>query len=299
MRMVVGILLLIVMSVPSWARYFEDEYDGGPYAQRLDAVVFADDFEAGAWRAHKYSGDRSGSGPKGVLWMHSQMQGAHSGLVVAAPAPIRRGKHAMRFEWRPEAYQKSNTSKKAMLHGPKVRQSKDVERWYAFSVYLPKDGMAQDSNPMLFFQLHATPDHNLKEPWRQPIASIGINSSGIIAYGWSYDTDQVSPKNKNIVKNRTSVPIGHISSWWNRWTDVVWRVRYDPFGKGLLQIWINGKQIADHQNIAIGYNDKAGAYPSYGLYYHTGKGDRRHWIYFDEISIGNEQATSSSFGSVR
>lgn len=43
--------------------------------------------------------------------------------------------------------------------------------------------------------------------------------------------------------------------------------------------------------VAIGYNDKAGACPSYGLYYHTGNGDRRHWIYFDEIWIGDERAS--------
>ena len=54
-----------------------------------------------------------------------------------------------------------------------------------------------------------------------------------------------------------------------------------------------------YEVIAIGYNDKAGAYTSFGLYYYTGKGDQKHWIYFDDISIGNKEASFSSFRSVK
>ena len=46
----------------------------------------------------------------------------------------------------------------------------------------------------------------------------------------------------------------------------------------------------------MGYHDKLGAYPSYGLYYYTGKGDHTHRIYFDDIRIGNEK---SSFSDLR
>jgi hypothetical protein len=187
--------------------------------------------------------------------------------------------------------------KKAMLHGPKVSQGRGMERWYGFSVYLPKDGMTVDSYPMLFFQLHATPDHDQNEPWRQPISAMRIDPDGMVFCDWTYDTAEISPKNHNITKNRTSVPITPVSEWWDRWTDVVWHVKYDPFGKGLVQIWIDGKQVVDRSNVAVGYNDKLGAFPSYGLYYHTGKGDRAHWIYFDDIRIGNEKATLSDVRS--
>ena len=284
-------------STPLAAQYFEHEYEGGPLARKHQSIVFDDDFESGGWRANKYSGDPSGSGQVGVLWMHSQLQGPYSGKVVSAPHPVRHGKHSMRFEWRPENSKGSNTTKKAMLHGPKISRGRGMERWYGFSVYLPKDGMAVDSHPMLFFQLHATPDRDKNEPWRQPIAAMRIDPKGMVFCDWTYDTAPVSPKNKNIVKNRTTKLISHVSKWWDRWIDVVWRVRFDPFGAGLVQIWINGRQIVDQRTIPVGYHDKLGAYPSYGLYYYAGKGDRTHWIYFDDIRTGNEEASFSAIRS--
>jgi hypothetical protein len=280
------------------AQYFEEEYEGGPLARQNQDIVFDDGFESGGWRAKKYSGDHSGSGQVGVMWMHSQLQGPYSGKVVSAPHPVRNGKYSIRFEWRPENCKGSNTTKKAMLHAPKISKGQGMERWYAFSVFLPRDGMALDSYPMLFFQLHATPDRDQKEPWRQPISAMRIDPNGMVLCDWTYDTESVSPKNKNIVRNRSTQKISHVSHWWGRWTDVVWRVRYDPFGKGLVQIWIDGRSIVDQQDIPVGYHDKLGAYPSFGLYYYTGNGDQHHWMYFDNIRIGNETASFSSLESI-
>ena len=71
-----------------------------------------------------------------------------------------------------------------------------------------------------------------------------------------------------------------------------WELAYDEFSlekKGIAQVWVNGRQALDIHGIDLGYNDEIGPYPSWGLYSYRGPAKRV--IYFDEISIGNENAS--------
>lgn len=51
-----------------------------------------------------------------------------------------------------------------------------------------------------------------------------------------------------------------------KWVNFVMRTRFDYSGKGEFQLWINGKEVANAKNIALGYNDDVGPYYQFGIY---------------------------------
>ena len=60
-----------------------------------------------------------------------------------------------------------------MIHYGKAPLSATTDRWYGFSVYISSDELKlEDKSHVLIFQLHATPDFTLKEPWRVPPVSL-------------------------------------------------------------------------------------------------------------------------------
>ncbi len=273
-------------------------YDDELPKEQNKKLVFSDGFETGCWDVTNGSQFKPDHCPgKGKLWKHSQMQGMHSGKIVSDT--VRSGDKAMRFMWLKDDPGKwdgnpkvSNNEKKAMLHAAGVKENQGSERWYGWSIYFPAEGMKKDDYPSLFFQLHATPDHDLKEPWRQPPAAMSLTNEGM-EVDWTYDGEKVSPKNKNIKENRTTVKIpGPHESYLNRWVDIVWHVKvdYTEASQGLIEVWIDGKKVVDEKNIRLGYNDDLGLYPSFGMYWYTGKATHNHWVYVDEIAIGGPKA---------
>jgi hypothetical protein len=50
------------------------------------------------------------------------------------------------------------------------------------------------------------------------------------------------------------------------WRHFVHRVRFDPNGRGSLQIWIDGTLVVQAERIALGFNDIIAPYFKYGLY---------------------------------
>lgn len=270
---------------------FEDTFEGGPEAKADPALLFHDGFESGGWRARGYHNRPVRDSPAGREWLSAQMQGEYSGRVVSAPDPARAGRYSMRFEWRPEGYDGTNSGKKAMLHWAKPRQARGTERWYGFSVYFPSEGMRPEKAGMLFFQLHGSPNKDIGEPYRRPLASMSIRGEEF-GYGFTWDADELSPKNKNIAANFRGWRVKPESSPYDRWVDIVWHVRLDWEGKGLVEVWIDGKQVGRHRDVSVGYNDVVGPYPSLGFYWYAGKGyEHRHWMYLDEVRIGNEMAS--------
>ena len=141
---------------------------------------------------------------------------------------------------------------------------------------------------MLIFQLHGSPDHNLKEPWRVPPVSMALRD-GELRFWHTFDHAQVSPKNDNIRPNGKAHTVCKQEEMWDRWTDVVVHTKFSLEKKGIAQVWVNGKQALDIHGIDLGYNDEIGPYPSWGLYSY--RGPEKRVIYFDEISIGNENAS--------
>lgn len=247
-------------------------------------VIFANGFEEGQFQ---FLGGGRPTDIAGPMWAQAQFQNPDYAAKFVSQ-PTRTGNKAIRFEWRTSGLAKSNTSKKAMIHYGKSPASLTTDRWYGFSVYVPSKELALEKKyHVLIFQLHASPDHHLKEPWRVPPVSMALRDGGL-RFWHTFDHDQVSPKNDNIRPNGKAHTVCKQEEMWGRWTDVVVHTKFSLEKKGIAQVWINGKQALDIHGIDLGYNDEIGPYPSWGLYSY--KGPESRVIYFDEISIGNENA---------
>ncbi len=249
-------------------------------------VIFYNSFEKGAFQFLGGGRPTDNSGP---MWAQAQFQNPdYAAQFVTQPKP-RVGTKAIRFEWRTSGLAKSNTSKKAMIHYGKSPQSTTTDRWYGFSVYMSSDEFAlEEKYHCLIFQLHATPDFNLKEPWRVPPVSMSLRD-GQLRFWHTFDHDQVSPKNDNIRPNGKSYEVCKQTDLFDRWTDFVLHVKFSLEKKGVVELWQDGRKVLDIKDIDLGYNDVVGPYPSWGLYSY--KGPEKRVIYFDEITIGNENAS--------
>ena len=219
------------------------------------------------------------------------MQADYSGQAVTAPA--RAGGRAMRFEWRPVGVRKvgsaiDNASKKAHLNG--YAASGQQDRWYGFSTYFPATGMAPDSFPEIITQWHETPDFSLGENWRTPPAAMVVRNDQL-SFGWKYDRRPVTP---DLGQNLPSqgVSLGAVPK--DRWVDFVFHIKWDPFGHGVVQVWMNGRQVADRTNVSVGYNDALTPFFCIGVYkYGSVAPYSQHSsrvIYFDEVRIGDGSA---------
>lgn len=248
-----------------------------------EGIIFFDGFESGGFRfvVGEYSGPK-----KDPLWAQAQFQSNYAAQFV--DKPVRSGKKAMRFEWRKENLNKTNTSKKAMIHYGKDPKVEGSERWYGFSFYLPeKDFPLEPKYNVVLFQMHATPDKRLKELYRIPMYALTLRK-GYLQSHLSYDLAKLSPHNDNIKANETLIKICPLSGLWNKWTDFVVHAKLSLKKQGLLQVWMDGKLVVDLKDINFGYNDDIGSYPSWGIYSYNGKDKRIMFV--DEIYIGNEKA---------
>jgi hypothetical protein len=159
-------------------------------------------------------------------------------------------------------------------------------------MYFPEDGMKNDG-PMIFFQLHGTPDTDNPEEGRNPPAALTIQGDGDMRWEYTYDPSEDSSQNNNIDNNRKSGKFGNLSNVRGEWVDFVWHSKVDWQGNGLVEGWMNGNQFLDDHNVAFGYNDDHGPYPSFGQYWWKPASyqyDHDHWLYMDEIRVGNATA---------
>ena len=145
----------------------------------------------------------------------------------------------MKFQWRRSAADGSNTREKAMLHADRDPRP-PIERWYGFSCYFPSATTLPDNEGFLFMQMHGTPDHELREPWRQPLASLNVHR-GELSFQYTYDLEQVSPKNTNLTKNRKSFDLGTLPR--DRWVDFVMHMKYSLTEDGIVGLWMDGAKV--------------------------------------------------------
>lgn len=264
-------------------------------------LIWQDGFESGGWRAGLNSGSSAGSVQSGPLWNQSMNQGDYSARAIQAidesgaqaaarpaaqaAAKPRAGRYAMRFEWKRDNYNGSNVSKKATLFTGREPSCRE-ERWWSWSLLLPSQGMEKDKEAEILAQWHSTPDQG--EAWTNPPLSLS-NSNGQGSISWLHDTRAITPKGWKW-KDRSSVQIGALPL--DRWIDWVWHIKWDPWGHGLLQVWMDGRQLVDEKDIAIGFNDQVGNYLGLGLYKYSGKSQHeRRVLFVDEVRGGNAKAT--------
>lgn len=236
-----------------------------------DALIFEGDFE---------SGDLKEWG--------KELGRDYSARIVTEP--VRAGKYSVRFELRKDDPIVAS-SRRAELTLKKELKVK-VERWYGFSIFLPRD-YKRDPTPEIVTQWHASPDRDDGEVWRSPPLAL-LTEDGRWRVNRRWDADRImkrskpdGSKSKNLGKYETGL-----------WTDWVFHVKWSWESDGVLEVWKNGKKVIHYEG-PIGYNDRRGVYFKTGIYKWVWKmtPERDHStttkrvIYVDEVRIGNENAT--------
>ena len=259
------------------------EAEQGPPGEPADPpslegrVAWHDGFDAKGWNALLNRGSTGGRDPSALAWGHSQMQGEYSARLVTSPR--RAGRRAIRFEWRDGLPIENNTSKKAFLWAPPAPQP-DVERWWGFSMFVPSHGMKRDTKAEILAQWHGTRDERLGEAPRNPAISLGVKRDNL-QLSWIYDERRVTPPRFRDW-DRGTVRFGELPK--DRWIDFVFHIRWDPFGDGLLEAWMDGKKQVDAEDIPLGFNDDKGPFFGIGIYKWPAESDhRKRVVYFDEV----------------
>lgn len=195
------------------------------------------------------------------------------------------GKQAMRISWKPSQMDGTNP----MLHSELATAPLPVgetERWYGYSSYMPSSSMANDDQIAIVSQWHGVPDPGFSDT--VPPMCIEVQSNHLYLY--------YAASNKPIVKllqaptSSKRVDLGLAS--FDRWVDYVVHVKWSPNGNsGQLQVWQDGVQIMNEQNINIGYSQINKPYWKCGLYCWMGKDTyAEKVIYYDEVRIGGPMA---------
>ncbi|KMT63692.1 heparin lyase I family protein [Catenovulum maritimum] len=256
---------------------------------RNSAVTY-ETFAGGGWNSQSflqtYHPGFDPSLPK--FFLFTQFQGPHS--FVAETDIVRLGNYSAKLHWKHENPEQwngdpnklDNTDRKAMFHG-KTASSNSTTLWYGFSTYFSSEEFTlTGEQSALFFQLHGAKDKG--EPSRIPPIALTVSSEGF-KVGYSWDASALSTSTQGEGQLHVDVPVT-LSKYRNRWVDFVLQVKTNPFEqKGFIKLWIDGKQMVNHHNIQLGYNDKTGLYPSYGWYIYGDNWNRDSdaIIYMDEF----------------
>jgi Polysaccharide lyase len=184
------------------------------------------------------------------------------------------GTHAMKSELNRLESETSYRTEVRLLKPLNAKWFEDT--WYGFSIYLPGPYPDDDKHDILA-QWHGAYDTDLGEKIHYGPALSLVTKSGEWKINASSTPEPVTTKENKVGYTTYAGPIEV-----NKWTDWVFRVRWDyrTAGSGRLTVWKNGKQILDRAH-PIGYNDHVGPYFKMGIY-------KPNW-----------QTESSPFGNVR
>jgi hypothetical protein len=200
-------------------------------------------------------------------WMNQQHCCDYS--VTQSPARVTGGSNSLRIEVRSTDPQSSNSIRSEIIQGG---DPVGTERWYGFNLYL-EDWVADDAGECVF-QWH-------------PENSRGTATASL----WTSSGRYVFQT--NLGGNSVSVytDLGPILS--NQWVSWVIHVKWAVDNSGILQVWKNGELVIDRPGIAT--------CPPEGTYFKLGinkfgwgiqaSASTRRVLYFDEVRIGDEEAT--------
>jgi hypothetical protein len=197
---------------------------------------------------------------------------SYSGQIVRMP--VRRGKYAARFELRAgdDTGDGIRAEVKEMYCAPLGR-----EIWYSFSTFIPQEFPIVES-PTVITQWHASEDSGEDVAARSPVlAHRYANGDLIIDIRFSsHKIQQANDGSKRVLYEEKSFSKGV-------WHDFLYRIRWSYLSDGLVECWLDGKQIIAYIG-PIGYNDDYGPYFKFGLYHHDGINP--FVIYHDEYRRG-------------
>lgn len=217
-------------------------------------VIFRGDFE---------SGSRSG--------FQEDIEGDGEYEIVTSPEPVRAGKYSCKYVLR--------KARRVELVPRRCTAPVGSERWYGFSIHIPKDWVANRRKDEVVAQWHASPDRSKGEPWRSPPLAVRTKGNG-----WQvtciWDSKPLSiPR----VEGSTTIWKGSIEK--GQWTDWVFHVKWSYRDDGLVEVWKNGTLLKRREGPNC-YNDKGGLYFKWGIY-HTLE---NRVLYNDEFRMGDEKA---------
>lgn len=230
------------------------------------AELFVGNFESGKLREERWQIDKD----QGCKIEHTAEQ-------------TRNGKQSIRFTAAPgtrcEILPKfGNPLLWRLFHEPF-----NEERWYSFSLFLPKQSEFTPQNEVVA-QWHSSRDRFLGEKGgRGPPLALRIqNGNWRITYGM--DSDFLSKPGAKAI-----FPLWEKKVEPGVWVDWVFRVRWSYKDDGYIDIWKDGKQIVKY-NGPNAYNDLRGVYLKLGSYHPR----VNRVIYFDEIRLGDEDESFES-----
>ena len=196
----------------------------------------------------------------------------HSASVVSHP--VRRGNYAVRFELRDgdDTGDGVRAELKESYHAPLNR---DI--WNSFSTLVPND-FPMLSRPSVISQWHAEEDAGEEAAARSPVLAHRFDGR-LFLVDIRFSNEKTQKANDGVPK----VLFEQKDFAREVWHDFAYRVRWSYREDGLVQGWLDGKQIIDYSG-PVGYNDDSGPYFKFGIYHHSG--GRPIVIYHDEYRRG-------------
>jgi hypothetical protein len=206
-------------------------------------LVFTEDFEGGAL------GNFTASGNSPVL----------------TSSPVRSGRRAMKTTLNRLGSPISFRTEVTTGIGPANAQFFS-DTWYGLSVFLPSNYV---TSPVweIVFQWHAVSDTDVVGGRNPPLSMHTENGKWML----SSVGDSRKQVNKANYESKDKFVFGSYAGDLNRWTDWVFRIRWDyrkvgAGNKGVLQAWKNGVLVVNQAPFQIGFNDRVGPYFKMGLY---------------------------------
>jgi hypothetical protein len=189
-------------------------------------------------------------------------------------APVRAGKKAIKFESKPDA-------RRAEVKTKTDDGKTGEERWFSYSVYLPKDWLT-DPKAAIVTQWHERPDPC--EDWRSPpLAMAYVDGKVRLTRKWDSKPCSTSPTGEG-QKVFYLEPMDV-----EKWTDWVFHVKWSHKEDGLIEVWRDGKKVVTEMGPNT-YNDQRPNYLKIGMYNFQGSTKDRV-VYYDEIKVGGPGST--------
>jgi hypothetical protein len=203
--------------------------------------------------------------------LHKQFAATHAFEIVTEP--VFEGKYAGKFELRYGDPRATKSGRRAEILFPVIQEK---ERWYAFSVFFPKDDYADDEDNEIISQWHnccGTPTLSLR------------NNNGRLNLRVGHDR-----KLKGRLWN--NFDFGPVTK--DTWVRFVFHIIHSDDQDGLVEVWKDGKKLVHYNGPNM---EKGNELPRWKLGIYKATWDEKatkvslRKIYFDFIKLADHSAT--------
>ena len=225
------------------------------------ALVFRDafaDINASCGDCHACADCRRDCGPGGCPWSVSVTgaEPAHTTRTLA-PCPAGRDGSCVTFNvtYCGGAGASSGACYRSEIAGTANQRGGFAygrEWWFGFSLQLPPRYTLGRTNPQeeIHFQMHAEPNHALREIWRNPVFALSVAPDPSAASGMVWSVTARGDSRLNITKqdkkhyewsNRTTIG----AATGGQWVSFVYHTRFAWDDSGFVEVYRNGQKVVD------------------------------------------------------